>query len=491
MKKIAANLTLLVLCTLLTACTTIQKQVQTPSTTQTSTKHSSTVEEKIVDLVSWNRYYTQIEVIEDPNLAGYLALETENKASLNRNVDEFVAWREGKPLQAIYDIIAIDEKKEVTSFEFPKTASDFKKISIQPEVQIDFKISQKEINRVKTKISEEAFTLFGYKTKEGHLVLTDGKEDKPTVYVYQSNTSKEFTVITDKAAVRKDPKFSSESLKEIENSQVVTTVGAVFGEEKDGKKEWLEIKLDNQVGYIWSGDVSEKVEKQTNTSSNSASDSPAPHISASVPWSHIQSAALAEAMLEFGDQMGQQGYVIVDRPDKLTFESGASFDGYQVMESYQYSSGSTTHRYFFVTNPSGQPEVLYSTGGTVVKPTANELLPRLYAEVLSGVRNMSDGVILDDIKQGNMHSLGGRWVNDQGTEWMINSKGMLTSGEMLRLSAQPIVDEGIQLELAYRSIVSPVLLIPKGTTHGQSDSSRTRLLLFPEENSDPNAYFYR
>ncbi|MBO4108562.1 hypothetical protein [Streptococcus suis] len=102
-------------------------------------------------------------------------------------------------------------------------------------------------------------------------------------------------------------------------------------------------------------------------------------------WSAEQSAALADAMVLFGDEMGQNSYAKVETPETLTFQSGESFEGYRVLESYQYQNGETVHRYFFVLNPDGGPLVLYSTGGTDVKPTMNELLPKMFAEIVDGI----------------------------------------------------------------------------------------------------------
>lgn len=95
--------------------------------------------------------------------------------------------------------------------------------------------------------------------------------------------------------------------------------------------------------------------------------------------SHSQASSLAQGMVNFGREMGQTPYVKTDVPLTLTWETGGSVSGYTVYESYIYHGGGTTHRYFFVMNPSGNPEVLYSTGGTVVKPTVNVLITMLFS----------------------------------------------------------------------------------------------------------------
>ncbi|MDO4814003.1 MAG: hypothetical protein Q3988_02815 [Gemella sp.] len=95
--------------------------------------------------------------------------------------------------------------------------------------------------------------------------------------------------------------------------------------------------------------------------------------------SPMQSERLAKGMVDFGRNMGQSPYIKTDVPTSLTWQTGGAVVGYTIYESYIYQSGGTTHRYFFVTNPSGGTEVLYSTGGTSVKPTANADIGGIFA----------------------------------------------------------------------------------------------------------------
>lgn len=97
-----------------------------------------------------------------------------------------------------------------------------------------------------------------------------------------------------------------------------------------------------------------------------------------------QSEKLDTGMVNFGREMGQTPYVKTDVPLSLTWESGGAVSGYTVYESYIYQSGGTTHRYFFTTNPNGEAEVLYSTGGTSVKHTANNLISTMFWGILRG-----------------------------------------------------------------------------------------------------------
>lgn len=151
-------------------------------------------------------------------------------------------------------------------------------------------------------------------------------------------------------------------------------------------------------------------------------------------WNDHQASALAQAMVRFGDEMKQPGYVKVDTPIRLHFQSEKIFDGYKVLESYQYQNGSTTHRYFFVLTPMGVPEVLYSTGDTNVKPTENELIPKLFNAIyygstanLSIESNYKQDLIaimnLNDMATGDYLSITGIWQNKEGHKIAFDYEG--------------------------------------------------------------------
>lgn len=97
-----------------------------------------------------------------------------------------------------------------------------------------------------------------------------------------------------------------------------------------------------------------------------------------------QQVALENGMKAFGEKMNQVPYVKTDVPNQLTWQAGWEVSGYTIYESYIYQSGTTTHRYFFVTNANGTPEVLYSTGGTSVKRTANADIAAMFVAVYNG-----------------------------------------------------------------------------------------------------------
>lgn len=97
-----------------------------------------------------------------------------------------------------------------------------------------------------------------------------------------------------------------------------------------------------------------------------------------------QASRLASGMDMFGRNMGQYPYIKTDVPTALTWQHGGMVSGYTIYESYIYQLGGTVHRYFFVTNPAGVTEVLYSTGGTVVRHTANADIGGIFANAFVG-----------------------------------------------------------------------------------------------------------
>lgn len=106
--------------------------------------------------------------------------------------------------------------------------------------------------------------------------------------------------------------------------------------------------------------------------------------------------------------------------------------------------------------------------------------------------NKSSKVSVDRLKSGDMGALEGTWVSNYNT-WNINSYGGLGTGEILDLSNEWTSEVGVNLLLKYRSVATPILFIPAGVAHGESDASRDRLVFInsPDEKPAESNYFYK
>lgn len=344
------------------------------------------------DYLTWNRSYTNFDYLSTPQLHGHISLGYDGKAILIRTAKEWQNGRDRGYLKADYKISKYKGKEKVTSYVYPfpedmHTAAEYPRQEIVPEVQIDITIPQSEIDRVETDLTETSLRFYGYKAKDGHLILTNGKADDLTVYVYRPEESQTYTVNVEKTAIRKAPDFRAKSLGDISQGEEVTTSSTFIGPGKTNHLDvgWIETEIKGQKGYVWTGDLT----RQTKPSSSTTSQASA-----------------------------------------KTSQSSSS------------------------------------------------------------VENQSGAVNLDQIRQGNMTSLAGTWRSNKGTEWVIDSYGILSTGELLEPSESQTSPEGVNLDMKYRSVVTPLILLPKGVKHGDSDTSKDRLYMDFGGSSDV-AYYYR
>lgn len=495
MKKLFQGMLVLALFITLSACT---KQVQPTKTTTKSTEMA-----KIEDDIHWHRNFKSIKNFQEENIYGHLALGPNKKAYLNRELGEFVAFRDTRALQATYRVHPMsDTKKKVTSYEFPVSKNNLNKISVHPSYRFDFSISQEEIERVKTSRKETSFTLYGYKTDNGDLVLTDGDEEQPEVYVYPIETPEKLSVISEKADIYQEPSANSKIISSKKKGEDITTISTIVGDGEPKHNNWYEVKLNNQTGYIRWEDL-KKVSKSSvsePTKSNSADldiqqimnknfsslagiwvnaagnelvinpdgtmrtgehlavghQSPAVDIVTLT----IGNAPVALAIFPIGKENPYGGKSDVSKPRIALVQS---FDAITSEDYYYRKSDSPTEAKKSVTKTQ-----------TTTIPSSN------------------DGVMVEQVAQGKMASLAGTWVNGYGTQWIIDENGRLSTGEILGIAPEIQGDDGLHLRLNYRSVSTPILLIPIGLAHGESDVTKNRLTIANDINTlSSKDYFYK
>ena len=151
-----------------------------------------------------------------------------------------------------------DTKVTTIDYELDKTyvvGKSYSKTTVLPEVEVSLSISQEEIDRIETDYKDQSYTFYGYKDSNGYLILTDGKEDKPTVYLYKLEQPMELKVTAEKAAVRKEPLYDAEVITELSKDQRITASNSVAGERKDRGHIWYQINVDGKTGFILQADI--------------------------------------------------------------------------------------------------------------------------------------------------------------------------------------------------------------------------------------------
>lgn len=403
MRKIIQGMFYLCCGLLLVSCAKAEPRVEKTVESSVSAVSEAAPSQQESDFYQWFRHYQFIDRVDSTGTTGYFFLNSDNTADFYRNEAELTALMNKKGLAITYTIKKYQGEQEVASYSFPSLKTNRQIIKVRPEVQLDFTTSKEEIERVGTDRRQTEFTFYGYKTSEGHLILTDGNAENPEVYVYRMAVPQMYRVGTAGAAIRLAPKFDADIIEEKSADDLVTSPGLLLGQEKEGNKWWLDVTVGDQTGYVWFGDVdSQPVGAATSSDS---------------------STVVAEAETE---------------SSSMTVESSN-------------------------TEPSTSPEV-------------------------------NNSVNVEQILQADFSSLTGTWVNSDGFELLIDGGLVQQSGppEVLVLAEQAVIEQGIRIDRRYRSVNMPVLLIPKGQSHGQSDVTKDRLIWYYDGEEVPsNQYFYK
>lgn len=271
MKKIIQVMFFLCCGVLLVACAKVEPKTEKTAESSVSvvSETSSTQQEK--EFYQWLRHYQLIDRVDSAGSTGYFFLNSDNTVDFYRNEAELTALMNKQGLATTYTIKVYQGSKEVTSYNFPSLKNNRHTIKVRPEVQLDFTTSKEEIERVGTDRTQTTFTFYGYRTSEGHLVLTDGNAENPEVYVYRMSVPQMYRVRATGAAIRLAPKFDAEMMEEKSAGELVTSPGLLLGQEKEGNKWWLDVQVGEKMGYVWFGDVdSQPVGTATNSDSSTA-----------------------------------------------------------------------------------------------------------------------------------------------------------------------------------------------------------------------------
>ena len=86
----------------------------------------------------------------------------------------------------------------------------YSKTTVLQKLRYRFLYLRKRLTALKQTLKISPILFYGYKDPNGYLILTDGKEDKPTVYLYKLEQPMELKVTAEKAAIRKEPLYDSE-----------------------------------------------------------------------------------------------------------------------------------------------------------------------------------------------------------------------------------------------------------------------------------------
>lgn len=501
---------------------TEDKQVQTSSTKEKKKKSENKAMTTNV-FKDWSRVYYSIDVVHSKGLTGVISFGYDGQVTLNRTMDEFTSGRAKGYMKGSYKVEPYKGQQEVATYKYPMreealSTKSYTQIMVKPQVKMTVTVPQSEIDRIGTTIKDTSFVFYGYKTGD-YTILTDGKKDKPTVYIYEPEEERRFQVKADKTAVRKEPLFDADTLEELSKGQTISTVKTVPSQTKGYIERWLEIDSKGQKGYVWQGDLLEVKKSDSSDMAKKAQN------------------AQNESKPQSEEKSTQKVVEATGTPDTdraIRFQDYSSFAGTWVNaegnEIVIYPDGSLSNGdHLTIGSPYVDVAVvaLKNTGDSVsvlapgtqgVGGQSDSSKVRLgisrgyplsteqyYYRKADGAPHFdkeenqntasvgSSDINVNEIKQGNMRSLEGSWVQSSRNIWIINDYGGISSpdgkptSEIIRLASEQDDGPGINLELTYRAVATPLILYPKGVENGHSDSSKNRLTFADTD----DYYFYK
>ncbi len=472
----------------------------------------------------WYRSFGTIEHLSgEMPLFGTIDLGYNGQAIIVRDGKEMLHGRDrGGMMKGQFTIkkYAGDAKVTTIDYELDKTyvvGKSYSKTTVLPEVEVSLSISQEEIDRIETDYKDQSYTFYGYKDPNGYLILTDGKEDKPTVYLYKLEQPIELKVTAEKAAVRKEPLYDSEVITELSKDQRITASNSVAGERKDRGHIWYQIDVEGKTGFILQADI---IDPKTNHYPINRIATRRPfkepeilngnlHLIADT-WVNAAGEEITikpDGSMSNGDRL-QIGSENVDIPVLIV---GRTEEGVLVYPANSPShphggrSDSSKDRIAFSNSPFVPTDKFFyrkSDGVTTFDNTSSQngtnQDPSQSSTDNASSRNTTREAVVGNpyvrnLSKEELAQVMGSWstTGSKPKKLIIRNSGLVNENEHIFVAKDQGGGAGNRFEIGIRA-TTPVLFIPAGTPHGASDSSKDRLFYEEFGKSDRvEDYYYR
>lgn len=463
----------------------------------------------------WYRSFGTIEHLSgEMPLFGTIDLGYNGQAIIVRDGKEMLHGRDRGGMmkgQITIKKYAGDTKVTTIDYELDKTyvvGKTYSKTTVLPEVEVSLSISQEEIDRIETDFKDQSYTFYGYKDPNGYLILTDGKEDKPTVYLYKLEQPMELKVTADKAAVRKEPLYDSEVITELSKDQRITASNSVAGERKDRGHIWYQIDVEGKTGFILQADI---IDPKTNHYPINKIATRRPfkvpeilngnlHLIADT-WVNAAGEEITikpDGSMSNGDRL-QIGSETIDIPVLIvgrTEEGVLVYPANSPSDPHGGRSDSSKDRIAFSNKPIIPSDKFFyrkSDGVTTFDNTSSQNGTDKETSQSSSREPVVGNPSVRNPQKDEISLVAGSWsrTGSEPKNWIIHDSGLVNKYERIFLSKNQEGAVGKRFEIGRRA-TTPVLFIPAGTPHGASDSSKDRL--FFEEFGKSNRaedYYYR
>ncbi len=463
----------------------------------------------------WYRSFGTIEHLSgEMPLFGTIDLGYNGQAIIVRDGKEMLHGRDrGGMMKGQFTIkkYAGDTKVTTIDYELDKTyvvGKSYSKTTVLPEVEVSLSISQEEIDRIETDYKDQSYTFYGYKDSNGYLILTDGKEDKPTVYLYKLEQPMELKVTAEKAAVRKEPLYDAEVITELSKDQRITASNSVAGERKDRGHIWYQINVDGKTGFILQADI---IDPKTNHYPINRIATRRPfkepeilngnlHLIADT-WVNAAGEEITikpDGSMSNGDRL-QIGSENVDIPVLIV---GRTEEGVQVFPANSPShphggrSDSSKDRIAFSNSPFVPTDKFFyrkSDGVTTFDNSGTQNATNQETAQSSSREPVVGNPSVQNPQKDEISLVVGSWstTGSKPNNLIIHDSGRVNDYERIFLSKNQEGAVGKRFEIGIRA-TAPVLFIPAGTPHGESDSSKDRLIFERLGKSNrAEDYYYR
>ena len=463
----------------------------------------------------WYRSFGTIEHLSgEMPLFGTIDLGYNGQAIIVRDGKEMLHGRDRGGMmkgQIAIKKYAGDTNVTTIDYELDKTyvvGKTYSKTTVLPEVEVSLSISQEEIDRIETDYKDQSYTFYGYKSPNGYLILTDGKEDKPTVYLYKLEQPMELKVTAEKAAVRKEPLYDSEVITELSKDQRITASNSIAGERKDRGHIWYQIDVEGKTGFILQADI---IDPKTNlfpmnkiatrrpfkideilkgdlhliadTWVNAAGE----EITIKPDGSMSNGGHLQKASKNAGGAMltveGKGEGVIVYPANTPSYYQGGQSDSSKDRIAFSNSSIIPSDKFFY----------RKSDGVTTFDNASSQNATNQETAQNSSREPVVGNPYVRHPQKDEMFLVVGSWstTGSNPKNLIIHDSGLVNKYERIFLSKNQEGAVGKRFEIGRRA-TTPVLFIPAGTPHGESDSSKDRLFYEEFGKSDrAEDYYYR
>lgn len=178
MKRLVPFLVLLLIC--LTACQ--PKKTDSVEDTAISTSYIDS-SDKLYG--KWQKNFRYAFVASDTStlmMAGF-SLEGNQEVQLYRSGSELMAWNQGKIVRGTFRLKSYDKKETVETYLIldakTTTGTEPERIKVLPDLVVQIDVSEAELQKADPeRKGDEKTTFYAYQTRDGILVLTNGKTDE-------------------------------------------------------------------------------------------------------------------------------------------------------------------------------------------------------------------------------------------------------------------------------------------------------------------------